>query len=252
MSLIGRKFGRLKVVREAGWIGPHRKRAWWVECRCGKSKVVKQNNLVSGKTKSCGCLLADHLRKMAGTAGLTHGDSYSREYRAWGNMRRRCYGVNGPRYKDWGGRGVQVCDRWRRSYSEFLKDMGRAPSKDHSLDRIDPDGNYEPGNCRWATRSEQQRNRRDNNCLTAFGRTQSIDDWADEVGITRATIRGRMRLGWEPEDIVTTPRQRKPRYIRMDGKSQTITEWAREYDIPVPTLHWRINRGQSLREALRL
>ncbi len=105
-------------------------------------------------------------------------------------------------YPNYGGRGVKVCERWLTSFDAFLEDVGPRPSRGHSLDRIDCDGNYEPGNVRWATREEQARNRRDNRMLTAFGRTQCATDWAAEAGVTVQTLLKRIDRGWDAERAI--------------------------------------------------
>jgi hypothetical protein len=118
-------------------------------------------------------------------------------------MKMRCYSRGATRYAEWGGRGIRVCHRWL-TFENFLADMGERPSSSHSIDRIDPDGNYELGNCRWATRSEQQRNRRDSVKLTALGRTMTLYDWADETGISAKTLYSRVHTeGWSHERAVT-------------------------------------------------
>lgn len=139
-----------------------------------------------------------------------HGESRSGatspEHQTWTNMRRRCADRSKPEYKNYGGRGIKVCARWRNSYEAFLSDMGRRPSSLHSIERIDNDGNYEPKNCKWALRYDQARNRRDNIPITFMGVTKCRADWADDLGISRTTLRGRLdRHGWSVERALTTP-----------------------------------------------
>ena len=120
-------------------------------------------------------------------------------------MKGRCTNPNYPHYPNYGGRGILVCDRWLESFENFLKDMGEAPVE-MSLDRIDNDGDYSPENCRWATRSEQQNNKRNTQMLTAFGKTQSIKDWSAEMGLTVQLIRNRIKLHqWPVEKALTSP-----------------------------------------------
>lgn len=119
-------------------------------------------------------------------------------------MKQRCENAMGPRFRDYGGRGIVVCEQWRASFAAFLVDMGRRPSPDHSLDRIDNNGNYEPGNCRWATRVEQARNRSNARLLTLDGTTLNLAVWAEMQGIQEATIRARItRRGWSVSDALT-------------------------------------------------
>lgn len=128
----------------------------------------------------------------------------------WQAMLARCYDPKNSHYAQYGGRGITVCDRWRGSFEAFLADMGPRPSLAHTVDREDTNGNYTPQNCRWATATEQGRNRRDNHLLAAFGKTQCIAAWAEELGIPPRTIRDRIgKLGWSVEQALSVPRLRK-------------------------------------------
>src|SRR5690242_10945292 len=131
----------------------------------------------------------------------THGERHpiTKEYQAWGHMKRRCYNENTPQFCDYGGRGIVVCDAWLNSYETFLKDMGRAPSPKHTLDRIDNDGNYEPSNCRWATRFEQNVNRRNNVLITLNGEVKTLQEWCNIHQIDRNTVKFRLKKGWPKE-----------------------------------------------------
>lgn len=127
------------------------------------------------------------------------------EYRAWNSMKSRCYNKSHTSYRNYGGRGIQVCERWRYDFPTFLNDMGNRPSK-HTLDRIDNDGNYTPGNCRWATYKEQLNNKRGNRLLTLDGKTQTVSQWSTETGIKYWTLSQRVgRYGWSDEDALTKP-----------------------------------------------
>lgn len=126
-------------------------------------------------------------------------------YRTWLSMIARCENPRTESYPRYGGRGITVCERWRGSFADFIADVGPRPSPSHSIDRINVNGNYEPGNCRWATAVEQQRNRRSNRVLTINGRTQCLQAWADEVGIKSVTLQRRISKGMPPELAVLKP-----------------------------------------------
>lgn len=132
----------------------------------------------------------------------THGEAgVTPEYSAWSTMKNRCSDASHVGY---GERGIGVCKRWQDSFVAFLEDMGRRPSSDHSLDRKDNDGDYEPGNVRWATRKEQQRNRGCNRMLTWNGETMTVADWADRMGLKYNTLHERLRRGWSTKKALTT------------------------------------------------
>jgi hypothetical protein len=156
---IGDKFGRLTVTDVGGFrLRPNgkKRRLWRCACSCGHEKTVLQDNLIKGTSTSCGCLHVELLVERC----TTHGHAGpTPEYRTWQAMRNRCTNQHCDKFKHYGGRGIRVCERWD-SFENFLADMGLRPSDKPTLDRINPDGNYEPGNCRWATWKQQRHNRR--------------------------------------------------------------------------------------------
>lgn len=150
LDLTGQTFGRLKVsgLAEATGRGVH----WLCICRCGVVVRLRTNSLTSGNSTSCGCKRRESVTK--------HGKKHTPEYAAWRSMINRCHRPGNRNYPNYGGRGITVCDQWRNDFARFLEDVGKRPSDKHSLDRIDNDKSYEPGNVRWATSKEQIRNRR--------------------------------------------------------------------------------------------
>lgn len=185
LELKGRVFGRLKVIDKLVNRDKFRQVQWVCKCECGNESVVTSARLMSGKSQSCGCLAANMLIKRSTKHGHNKRGKRTTEYRIWVNMRYRCYDEGYILFKNYGGRGITVCDRWLNSFDNFLSDVGMRPSKNHSLDRYpNNDGNYEPGNVRWATNDEQSRNKRNNRWIEFNGKRMILKDWADYLKTT--------------------------------------------------------------------
>lgn len=170
-------------------------------CSCGTKRIVNVSTLRRGKSRSCGCY-----RREWSTLNRTHGMSGTPTYQAWRHMINRCENPNDEHFDHYGGRGIKVCDRWRSSFEAFFEDMRARPPDRYSLDRIDNDRGYEPGNCRWATRKEQARNKRTTRFLEFRGERRPLVEWAEILGIPAYSIWNRIRLGWTDEEALTGSR----------------------------------------------
>jgi hypothetical protein len=205
-DLTGLTFGRLTVVWFAG-IDQAGKATWNCLCECGSTVVARSNNLTTGNTNSCGCVHREELTRR----NTTHGRNRSPEHTAWLRLLGRCFNPNNKCYNRYGGRGITVCDRWRSSFANFLSDMGPKPAGHRiSVERLNNDGNYEPGNCVWATQAQQTRNTCRTHNITFGDRTMCLTDWATERGLSEHTIRWRLKRGWSIELALMTPPRRWP------------------------------------------
>lgn len=191
IDLSGIKYNRLTGIKFDYRIGTDY--FWICRCDCGNIKSIKSNSFKRGDIKSCGCLYVESRK----TIHVTHGEANkSKEYRTWLAIKRRCLDKNDKRYHDYGGRGITICIDWTYSYENFLLSVGRAPTNNHSIDRIDVNGNYEPGNVRWSTRIEQQNNMRSNVMITYMGETKTLAQWCRELGLKYGTVSTRISRGW--------------------------------------------------------
>lgn len=192
-DLAGRTFSRLTVVRR-GANTPSGQSRWECLCQCGNSRVVAGYHLTSGHTQSCGCAKVG--------ARATHRMKGTPTHNTWCAMKQRCNYPASDEYAAYGGRGVKVCDRWNDSFEDFLADMGPRPAG-KTIDRYpNRDGNYEPGNCRWATGDEQARNRSTTIFVERDGRRQCIKDWCVELGLNMDRVYGRIRRGATPQEAL--------------------------------------------------
>jgi hypothetical protein len=205
LDLIGDVYGRLTVLWCVGPVPNGRIREWMCRCSCGKEIQVAQNNLRSGNTESCGC----YKRELTVARNTRHGESvggkWSPEFATYKSMISRCYHSGASGYHLYGGRGIGVCDQWRGDggYAQFLSDMGRRPTPNHSLDKIDNDKNYSPSNCRWATTKQQGNNRRNNQVIYWKGERMTITQAAEKEGVKYELVRSRIvDRGWSAEEAM--------------------------------------------------
>lgn len=211
VDLAGKTFGRLTVTDRAPRLSGYTQARWVCRCDCGNVNVVFGYVLRRGAVTSCGCRLAEMLA--SGDMRRTHGMTGSPEHVIWAKMRSRCCNPADPAYRDYGGRGITVCDQWR-SFSVFLADMGRRP-EGKTLDRRDNDGPYSPDNCHWASRKEQVRNRRTTVWLECRGERLTLQEWAERIGISPSAMWVRYRNGHRGERLLAPPRPDKRRLRQL-------------------------------------
>lgn len=177
--LIGKEFERLTVIGFSHRASRNR-RYWLCRCICGNEKAIREDSLLSGRIRSCGCLMIEKTGKLM----LSHGMSQTRLYSTWQKMKMRCCNPNDHSFKNYGARGIMVCKEWQNSFEAFYKwAMANGYEEHLTIDRIDNDGNYCPENCRWATLKEQANNRSNNHLISYQGKTQTLHQWADELGL---------------------------------------------------------------------
>lgn len=206
-DVVGKTFGHWTVLELAGFDEKNKNRRVHAKCRCGLTKTVLLFLLKNGESTSCGCMREVKVR---------HGGAHLPEYNSWCGLMGRCYNKNNRKWPRYGGRGIVVCARWQepngRGFANFLADMGPKPSPQHSIDRINNDGNYEPGNVRWATCKQQSRNMSRNRILTVGDVTMTVTEWAEKSGLSIGAIRNRLERGLSDADAVNP--NRRPRQIQ--------------------------------------
>lgn len=196
IDLAGQRFGRWVVVE----LDVKKKRTHWVcRCDCGNVKSVIGGNLRRGKTISCGCHRKEYLKELK----TIHGQRRTRLFGIWSKMKERCYKPNTKGYKDYGGRGITVCDEWRNDFVAFHRwAMANGYDETLTIERINNNAGYSPDNCKWATRFEQNSNKRNNHYITIDGLSKTVSEWARVSGISRKTIQSRIAYGWNDEDLI--------------------------------------------------
>lgn len=164
-------------------------------CKCGNTKDIRKDSVMSGNTSSCGC-------KRKRPHNYSHGMSDTVEYTTWRSIKTRCHKESYSRYSEWGGRGIKVCDRWLNSFENFYADMGPRPSNKHSIDRINNDGNYEPSNCKWSSIEDQGNNKSNNILITYRDKTLSLTQWCRELDFKYLKAYGRVKRGVTDPNLI--------------------------------------------------
>ena len=196
---IGQRFGRLAVIGEPAK-GTGGRTVVLCRCDCGTERAFRRTHLVSGATLSCGCYARDRTSEVRRVHGMVGSPTYA----VWQAMKARCLNPRNPAYAHYGGRGIGIDRRWKESFDAFLSDMGLRPSG-MSIERIDNNRGYEPGNCKWATDTEQANNRRSSAFLTVDGETMTIAQWSKKTGLPAEALRRRVLRGWSPRDAIQMP-----------------------------------------------
>ena len=257
LDLRGRRFDRLIALDRLPQEEGRTKVRWLCRCDCGLTSVTTTDQLISGHTRSCGCLHKDNLRKRNRTHGLGRPGTYG----TWSNMIQRCSNEKNPSYADYGGRGIKVCERWKM-FEHFYADMGDRPPMT-SIERSDFNGDYESGNCCWASNFDQARNKRSTRMLSHDGKTQCVTDWAKETGVSVGAIFARIdQCKWSVEKALTTPplrptekpskpkKERQSLMLEHGGRSQKVAAWAKELGIEEGVIRQRLALGWDVSKAL--
>jgi dimeric dUTPase (all-alpha-NTP-PPase superfamily) len=247
-NLEGKRFGRLAVLKKA-----EKSRYWECHCDCGTQKAIDGYNLLKGITNSCGCISRERLIER-NKANSTHNMRNTRLYHIWDTMKARCLRPISKDYKNYGARGITICEEWRSQFEDFYQwAMGNGYQSHLTLDRIDVNGNYEPSNCRWATAKQQGNNTRFNRQITINGETKTIAEWSEISGIGPKALRYRVESGWNEKDLLLPVGVQKV-YITVGTETKTIKEWSKEKGISETVISKRYKagiRGEDLFEYKR-
>ncbi len=212
IDIKGETFGRLTVLDRDGTF---KSRATWLcKCECGNTTIVTGHGLRNGHTKSCGCFNKERISDSATKHGKSKRSCVTDEYKTWCGIISRCENEKKQMYKYYGGSGITIDPAWRNSFEQFYKDMGPRPSPEHSIDRRNNALGYSKDNCKWSTRKEQCRNRRNSLMVTAFGETKTLIEWTEDERCTvkYATVLKRLSTGWDSEKAITS-RKMKNQYF---------------------------------------
>lgn len=255
-DITGQKFGRLTAINYAG------DRKWLFKCDCGKEKIIRTNDVKSGRTQSCGC----YGREKINEACTTHNMSKTRLYSVYASMKQRCFNEKVAEYKNYGGRGIKICDEWlgKNGFENFYNWAMQngydesAKRGECTIDRENNDGNYCPENCRWVTQDVQAGNKRKPELLIC-GEKHTLKEWSDITGLTVATIRQRIKSGWKDEEIISIPKKDerenkiihpKSKELTFKGETHTLVEWSKITGISNKILAERLRMGYSEEDVL--
>ena len=239
-DLIGKRFGRLLVIKQIGIDKRTRQKKWLCKCDCGKEKETITSYLTSGDTKSCGCLRREselkNLEKGRGKNTIKHGMHNTRIYQIWADMKERCFNINNKAYKNYGERGIKVCDEWIDKKNGFINFYNWAIKNGYkeylTIDRINVNGNYEPSNCRWATWKQQANNRRMTRKIIIFGENKTAYEFEKQYGLNANLLIQRYDKGYRNDKLVYKGNlgHFKVTNLKRDSKGRFIKK-ERKYEI---------------------
>lgn len=248
VDITGQKFNKLtaKKLVEIKKVKNGTRHYWLYKCDCGNEIVLQKNNVSNNHTQSCGC----YQRQQTSKANTTHNLYYTRIYKIYRSMLQRCFDSNVFAYKDYGGRGITVCDEWKNDFMNFYNwSMNNGYSNDLSIDRIDNNGNYCPDNCRWVNRKTQARNTRSNKYITYKGEKHCVSEWAEILKIDGKLLGERLRLRWSFDRAINTSpevyKNRANKLIEYNGQYKTKEEWIESLQIHPTTFYRRLKRYQA-------
>lgn len=243
-DITGQKFNRLTAIkpiekRKNKWV-------WLFRCDCGKELVIDKYNVMEGHTRSCGCYKLEKISKIHKTHGFIKTNLYSR----WIGIKNRCYNKNCLFFKDYGGRGIEVCDDWKDDFMAFRDwALNNGYREDLTIDRIDNNKGYSPENCRWVTIKEQTRNRRSN----IYVRGKCLTDYCSDYGLSFSRVASRVKSGWDIETAIKCPKVDLKKYFyEHNGIRKHLWVWIKELGLNKKTVYTRIYRGWSIGQALNL
>lgn len=241
LDLVGKRFGSLVVIERRG-SDEKGQSMWLVHCDCGTEKVVRGHDLKGG-VKSCGC------SRRYNTGLYKHGLSQTRLHGIWRSMKDRCYNERSQDYKFYGARGIKLCDEWKEDFIPFYEWSNDNGYKDGlTIDRIDVNGNYCPGNCRWVSMTVQANNRQTNKVFTHNGKTMTVAEWARETGIKYGDIQNRLNYGYSFEEAIDPSFKRV--YTFKNAENKKIHDLCAERGMPYSLVIQRVKYGWDIEKAL--
>lgn len=243
IDLTGKTFNFLTVIQEAAKSNSG-KRRWLCRCACGTEKIVHGYAITSEETKSCGCK-RNELQVAAHSSHMMSGTDI---YAVWTSMKSRCLNKNDKNYYRYGGRGISVCTRWRESFAAFISDMGPRPA-DHSIERSDNNGPYEPSNCHWSSQKDQVRNRRNTKFLSIGNETKPLAELAEIHGLPYDTVYQRKLRGASDEQALSLQNGHH-KYLTLEGVTKSLTDWAGATGIKKTTIQMRLRAGWTVQKTL--